>query len=112
MLATKAEMRRCVDASFPGWVECAFTDASGVEHLIVEKVPTVTAEAISATSTFPRPCEIACILVQERVGPDGRTVLVVDTASPWGVQSTAGMTQFEVLREQVLELEGRPPARR
>ncbi len=111
MLAIQAEIGRHVDASFSGSVECAFVDASGVEHMIVEKVPAATTEAISTTSAFPRPCPIACTLMHEPVGLDNGRVSVVDTASPWGVESAVGRTRFEVLRTQALGLEGHPPAR-
>jgi hypothetical protein len=112
MLGIRAEIRRYVDDSFPGWIECAFSDASGTEHTVLEKVPILTTENIVPTSAFPRPCVIACTLVEESVGDQDRKVLLVDTGAPWGVESTAGLTKFHVLREQVVEIEDRRPTSR
>jgi len=65
VLAIKAEIRRYVDDSFSGWVECAFVDAAREEQVVVEKVPIVTTESLSRESDYPRSCEIACTLLSE-----------------------------------------------
>ena len=108
MLAVKAQIRRYVDNSFPGWVECAFSDAGDHEHLVVEKVPVLTMENLTGDNAYPLPCAIACSLLNERLADDGRVVLIVDTEVPWGIESITCQTQFEVFREQVVEIRNPP----
>jgi hypothetical protein len=47
---------------------------------------------------------VACCSISSRLTADGREVVTVDTEQPWGIESNAGQTQFEVFREQLVEL--------
>lgn len=47
-------MTRWVDDAFPGWIEVQLVTADGRSQRIIEKVPVLTAAAISATSAFPQ----------------------------------------------------------
>lgn len=105
MLGIKVTIERITQESFPGFVECRFADAAGKWHVFEEKVPVVTVEDLHASSEYPRPGVIGCLLVATRVGPDGRELLTVDTEQPWAIESKAGETHFEVSREQVIEFE-------
>ena len=105
MLGIKVTIERFTEAWQPGWVECTFTDAAGKSHVFEEKVPLVTGESLDAGSGYPRPGVIGCQVVATRTGPDGREVLTVDTEQPWAIESKAGETRFEVLREQVIEFD-------
>jgi hypothetical protein len=96
----RVEIRRFVDDNFPGWVECAFTDAHGREWVFVEKVPVVSMEDLEDTSSYPRPCIIACEVIARHEGD----VVVVDIARPWGLEATTGQTRFEVRSDQLAEL--------
>jgi len=94
------EITSFTDDSQPGWVECRLVDARGQAHRFVEKVPVVTEAALERGSSYPAPGVLGCEVVEER-SEDGRTLLLIDTASPWGIESVTGQTRFVVLREQV-----------
>jgi len=51
---------RFVDDSFPGWVECQFTDAVGRVHTLIEKYPMVTAQMLDADSQYPQTGVVEC----------------------------------------------------
>ncbi len=92
---------RYVDDSFPGFVECKLIDAGGREWTFVEKVPVVTDAALDASTSYPRPAVLACRIVERRREPDGTEVVTIDTATPWGIESTSGVTRFDVRPEQI-----------
>lgn len=52
MNAIEIEIRRFVDDSYPGFVECWLTDANGREWSFIEKVPVVTTEDLDAESDY------------------------------------------------------------
>ena len=79
-------------------------DAIGHEHRIVVKVPEVTAATLDATSNFPQPGFIACIVLGRNKRDDGSELVRIDTQMPWGVETAVGRTKFEVLSEQLCEL--------
>jgi hypothetical protein len=103
VLGIKVTIERFTDESEPGWVECRFVDAVGTIHIFEEKVPVVSDENLDATSAYPRSGIIRCQVVGTRVAPEGQELIIVDTVQPWGIESKAGETRFEVLREQVIE---------
>jgi hypothetical protein len=103
LLYLRVKISRYVDAAFPGWVECSMVDATGHEHLFVDKVPVVTIVGLSETSHYPQPGFIACIVIGRHKSDDGSQRFRIDTERPWGVETTAGRTQFEVLPEQLCE---------
>ena len=69
MNAVGIELRRYVDDSQPGFVECWLTDANGREWSFVEKVPVVSTEDLDVGSNYPRPGIIACEVIERRFGP-------------------------------------------
>jgi hypothetical protein len=62
-----------------------------------------TSADLDRHSTYPQPGWLACEIVGRRHDAEGRDVIIVDTVQPWGIESTNGMTQFEVLNEQLVE---------
>jgi hypothetical protein len=104
MLGVRVRISRYVDAAQPGWVECRLVDALEYEHVFVEKVPVVTKAHLDAASSFPEAGYIACIVVGRNERDDGRQFVRIDTQTPWGIESTAGRSQFDVLSEQLCEL--------
>jgi hypothetical protein len=104
MLGVRVKISRYADESFPGWVECRLTDALGHEHVFVEKVPVVTTAHLDAGSDIPQVGVIACIVLGRSERDDGRHVVHIDTQSPWGIESTAGRSRFDVLTEQLCEV--------
>jgi hypothetical protein len=101
MAALEVEIIRIVDAHQPGLVECSFTDAHGGKHLFIEKVPVVTIENLSETSSYPRRGMIQCILVRQWRDSEGHEIAAIDTGKPWGIESTDGQTCFDVLTFQL-----------
>ena len=89
----------------PGFVACEFADSHGRHHHFVEKVPVVSSDDIDANTPYPCPGVIACIIIDRRLDTSGRQLIVVDTTKPWGVESTDGVTQFEMLQDNIVEWE-------
>ncbi len=87
----------------PGLVACDFLDAHGQRWRFVEKTAVVSAEDLDAAMSYPRPGVIACEIVAQRPDAEGRTLVLIDTERPWGVQSTEGLTRFEVLPSSLIE---------
>ena len=102
MARFEVKIARMTDETFPGFVECRFSDAHGHEHTVLEKAPVVSAEVITGRSTFPLCGHIACEVSSRRTDEAGRILLQVDTARPHGIESSSGQIKFELLAEQVL----------
>ena len=107
MSAISVQITRFVDDSFPGFVECTFVDALGETHVFIEKVLVVSTEHLSATSHYPCSGRIGCEIREEWKDASGRAVARVDTAEPWGIESTSGAAGFLLLSSQ-LEGDGQP----
>lgn len=99
--AIKVQITRFVDSGQPGFVELAFTDAMGRTHQFIEKVPVVTTDDLDASSTYPRPAAIDCMVVAEGMDDRGVSVITVDTSHPWDIASTTGESTFVVRPEQL-----------
>lgn len=109
MVVVKVSVDAWLDAeSFPGVVECHFVDAWGAKHVFQEKYPVV----LGAHSTdicgvdLPLTGWIACEIMQRVTDGQGRVWVRVTTAKPWGIASIAGIYEFDVLNEELIELEG------
>jgi hypothetical protein len=101
MVYLGVEISRFVDEYQPGVVECRLVDAHGRTHLIVEKVPVVTTEGLGSDSRYPKPGAVACEVEMQWEDSDGRSLVRVNTARPWSVESTEGATSFVVLSSQL-----------
>jgi len=99
----RATITRFVDDYQPGIVECRFTDAHNVEHIFVLKIPLVTDKELTVDSVYPVAGFIACRIVDSREPLQGRIVVIVDTAEPDGIESSAEVSRFEVFGEQLTE---------
>jgi hypothetical protein len=104
-VAVRVEIRRLVDESNPGVVECWLTDAEGREWSFVEKVPVVTAEYLDAQSHYPCEGIIAGRVIGRGTDAEGGEVVVIDTVEPWGVEATTGEARFTVRPEQLVPYE-------
>jgi len=100
--AIAIEIERFVDEHQPGFVECSLVDALGCSHHFIEKIPIVTTVDIWSDSTFPQAGSIACEVESVSIDAEGRAVSHVNTARPWSVESTEGVTRFVVLSSQVV----------
>ena len=97
----KVQILRCIDAHFPGWVECEFTDAENNRHSLVEKVPIVSEQDLGPDDSYPRNGLIRCEIL-ERLRGAGGDLLRITTAHPDGVETKAGASKFLVLSSQVV----------
>jgi len=103
MLGVRVDISRYADDAFPGWVECRLVDALGHEHVFVEKVPVVTNAHLNAASSYPQSGLIACVVLGRSESDDGRQLVHIDVQTPWGIQSLAGRSRFDVFPEQLVE---------
>jgi hypothetical protein len=101
MPTVSVQITRYVDNHFPGFVECVLIDALGASHTFVEKVPYVSAESLSAASTYPRNGEIECDVCREWKDTAGHSFSIVRIESPWGIESTSGETEITVPSSQL-----------
>lgn len=101
MFAIAIQIERLVDEHQPGFVECRLIDALGKSHLFIEKIPVVTTANIRLDSTFPQVGEIACEIESEELDAEGRVLVHVNTARPWSIESTEGVSQFLVFLSQL-----------
>lgn len=101
MLMLKVLITRYVDEAQPGWVECGCRDAWGRDWVFVDKVPIFTVAALDKNSAYPQPGVIACEKIREWQDAAGRTIVTVDTETPWHIVTNTGETRFDVLPEQL-----------
>jgi hypothetical protein len=88
---------------FPGAIECKFIDAWNVEHTVLEKYPLVTNNVLDAKSEYPQDGFIVCELIKEWKDPNGRILKKVNTEMPWGIETTAGLTEFDLEEGQLID---------
>jgi len=101
MPSVSVSISRFVDEHFPGFVEFIITDAVGMRHTFVDKVPIVTEANLHLESVYPQPGMLPCEIVAESSDINGRGLVQVSTARPCGVESTEGASIFSVLATQV-----------
>jgi hypothetical protein len=104
MYAVSVQITAYVDDSFPGWVSCALRDAHGRTWEFVEKAPVVSLAHLTPESVYPQVGRIACQVISRSGDTQGRPVALVDTSTPWSVESTEGNSQFEVFAEHLVEV--------
>jgi hypothetical protein len=104
MFAIKIQISKFIDNHPPGFVECTFNDAWGKAHIVQEKIPIVTEKDLSASSEYPQDGVIGCEIVKEWQDKLGNQILTVNTEKPWGVESIEGLTEFDLLKEQIIEI--------
>ncbi len=88
----------------PGFVECKFNDAWNKEHIVQDKVPIVTEKYLDANSEYPQDGVIACGIIKQWLDEDGRKILTILTEKPWAVENIDVLTEFDVLEDQLTEL--------
>jgi hypothetical protein len=106
MYAVSVQITAYVDDHFPGFVWCALRDIHGRTWDFVEKVPVVSATHLTARSAYPLGGKIACRVISRSEDASGRGTVLVDTSTPWGVESREGNTRFEVFAHQLVEVAG------
>jgi hypothetical protein len=102
--AIKINITSFISDDQPGFVECKFIDAWNKEHTVHDKVPIVTEKDLDANSDYPQDGVIACEVIKQWVDKDNRTIFTVTTEKPWAVDTIEGLTDFDILEEQLTEL--------
>jgi hypothetical protein len=103
MKAIKIRITSFISDIEAGFVECKFNDAWNKEHIVHDKVPIVTEEDLDANSEYPQDGTIACEIIKQWIDKDGRTIFTVSTEKPWGVDTIDGLTEFDILEDQLIE---------
>jgi len=88
---------RFVDECQAGVVACEFVDAHGHRHTLIDKVPIFSLDSLDADSQYPQPGYAECTVLRTWRDANGRALVAVGT-----VESTDGLTEFVVLRTQVM----------
>jgi hypothetical protein len=92
---------RYVDDHFPGFVECLLVDATGRQHLFVDKGPVFSLENLLPTTVYPRPGVIMCEVDADWRDPHDADLVRIDTEHPSGLESADGLTKFVVRRSEL-----------
>jgi hypothetical protein len=91
------------DEPIPGLVEVLLEDANGKVWQFVDKAPMFDeADLLSRDSFYPVNLEIACTVLARHIR-DGRPLVEISTATPWGLETIDGTYVFEVAASQLIE---------
>ena len=82
---------------FPGWCKAILTDANGVEHTFVDKLPVFGLEEEEVRSL---PVEK---LIAVEVIRDLGDVVEIDTSVPYGLETEDGKNRFVVPKDSIKE---------
>lgn len=104
MKAIRIKITSFISDDQPGFVECKFNDAWNKVHTVQDKVPIVTKKDLDANSDYPQDGVIACEIIKQWVDKDNRTIFTVTTERPWSVDTIDGLTEFDVIEEQLTEI--------
>ncbi|WP_449072680.1 hypothetical protein [Prosthecobacter sp.] len=95
---------RFASDGFPGFVNCEMTDAAGVVHCFVEKVPMLTSSYLDENSLYPVSETLACEVLDTWLASDGRMVSRIDTW-PSSVWPNEASSIFDVLAADLKPLD-------
>ena len=104
MKAIKIKITKFISDDQPGFVECMFYDALNKKHIVQEKIPVITEKYLDVNSNYPQDGIIVCEIVNESGVLNGIKIVTVDTSRPWGVETIDGLSQFDILEEQLIEI--------
>jgi hypothetical protein len=88
----------------PGIVECQLLDAYGNEWIFLEKTAIVALGHLDADSDYPQPGVIAGEMMKQWQDMNGQEIVSVNTEKPWGIETLTGVSRFDVLRSQLIEV--------
>ena len=104
MIGIKVKITRFISYDQPGLVECKFRDAWNKEFTIEEKIPVVTKNYLDENSEYPQDGFVACERIKKWEDKDGRKIVTIDTEKPWGIETIDGLTQFDILQKDLLDV--------
>jgi len=102
--AIKIKITSFISDDQPGFVECKFVDAWSKEHTIQDKVPIVTEKYLDEKSEYPQDGVVACEVIKRWTDQIGRIIFTVSTENPCSVNTLEGLSEFDLLEEQLSEL--------
>ncbi len=86
----------------PGIVACEFVDAECRTHTVIDKVPIFSSVDLDERSHYPKPGVVRCEILDAWEDASAREVVRITTRRD-GVESTEGLSEFAVLRKQLLQ---------
>jgi hypothetical protein len=92
---------RFVDDAQPGVVAAEFVDAVGRRHTLFGSVPMFTEARLNAVSAYPQPGAARCEILLRRLDAQKREIVRISTLRPDAIESTEGLSEFEVLSPQL-----------
>ena len=92
----------------PGIVECRLFDVYGSELVFQDKTAVFSSLNLDVSSDYPQPGVIACEIIKQWQDVNGREIVSVNTERPWGVETLTGVSRFDVLRSQIIEINQNP----
>jgi hypothetical protein len=82
-------------------VACEFVDAASLTHTVIDKVWSFSEQTLNAHSQYPQPGVIRCRVLTEWRDTRDQQPVSIDIANPDQIESTEGLPQFVVARDQV-----------
>jgi len=76
-------------------------EADGRRHTLIDKVPVFSVEPLDANSMYPRSGAARCIALNQWCDAEGRELMRISTVHPDQIESSDGLSEFVVLREQI-----------
>lgn len=98
-------IQRVVNDDVCPWIlECLLIDADGDEHRFIEKEAVLLTSNLSASSVYPQPAILECVVQKRWTDETGRELAIVSTTEPWGTESITGVSNFKVSAAQIVRL--------
>ena len=94
---------RFVEEHQPPIVEAELVDSDGRCHTFIEKCTIFTGDYPNVNSKYPQPGAIRCEVITRLSDDRGRETVRVTTATPDGIESTEGFSNFVVYPSQLSE---------
>jgi len=85
----------------PPIVACELVDSIGRRHTFIDKVWVFSEQTLDAQSEYPQAGVIRCAVLEIWRESGGRELVRINTADPFQIESTEGLSEFIVLRDQV-----------
>jgi hypothetical protein len=85
----------------PPIVACELVDADGRRHTFIDKVWVFSEQTLDVQIEYPQPGVIRCAVLENWRDGKGRELIRINTADPFQIESTEGLSEFIVLRDQV-----------
>jgi hypothetical protein len=92
---------RFVDDAQPGVVAAEFVDAVGRSHTLIDKVSIFSEAMLNAASAYPQPGAARCEVLIRKLDAQKREIVRISTLRPDAIESTEGLSEFEVLSPQL-----------